>query len=676
MKKLSKILAVILCLTILIPATAFAATTNGVETFRITVNGTPSGQWYYGTDNYSYTDGHGNGSEPDRLTAAQLKTTDLTFKSNNCSYLMIYNLTNLKSIRIGSQKTVLSEFNTTYASQLSEPSDVQVKITPDNNATAAAAMGLESGEIGYGYCYDGNSEKNYFVIYFKQATVNDSFGLTLNYAGYTEVTVSADPAAPIASSDSQTITVTVDFDETVVVNAISAEKVYVPDDWTVDVKGLGYAGESGSAEGTVGVGYDASQKKIAGGWSSDEDYRHIHGLRFTYTAAANAQGDFTLGCEGLTVGNTAGVSVINGVNATQSVTIAASTPAEGYTVTISDGVDGTAEVEIDGTVTMTVTVSGAAFNGIEGTVSYDKTLFELTSVTGDAAADKASTDEIELYALENTAFADGAVVATLKFTALAAGEDSGFTFTGTVGDYAAFAAHDAVAATAVNDSVTVKAQTKYEVKITSVEHATIVSDKTEAAEGETVTITVTPADNYKVDSVTITDENGDPVSFTDNKDGTYTVIMPASKITVSVTVSEIPPAFTVAVSQYVTGINLVLVTGEAAGYTYNGQAMYQVAAYGANVFAYLDDASGLTQSAAAGLVAEATATAADHVLASGNYEVNGTSKVDFNDAGAAFGCYNAAYALADNVAMYLRADVDGSKTVDGTDVSDIMDNYS
>lgn len=441
------------------------------------------------------------------------------------------------------------------------------------------------------------------------------------------------------------------------------------------------------------------------------------------------------------------------------------TPTEGYTVTVSDGVDGTAEVEIGATVTMTVTVSGGAFNGIEGTVSYDNTLFELTSVDGDAANDDASTDAIELYALKNTAFADGAVVATLKFTALAAGEDSDFTFTGTVGDYAAFAAHDAVAATGVKDSVTVKAQTKYAVEITTVANVTVESDKTEAAEGEEVTITVTPdtgyqidsvsivdesntavtptisgntykvtmpaskitvtavvseipateydvelptsvenatvtsdkdkaaegeevvitvtpADNYQVDSVTITDENGNPVDFTDNKDGTYTVTMPASKITVSVTVSEIetPPSFSVAVSQYVSAdesaISLVLVTGDAAGYTYNGNAMYKVAAYGTNVFAYLDGTSGLTQDAAFELVSEATATAADHVLASGSYEVNGTSKVDFNDAGAAFGCYNAAYTLADNMAMYLRADVDGSKTVDMTDVSTIMDNYS
>ena len=489
-----------------------------------------------------------------------------------------------------------------------------------------------------------------------------------------KVAVSADPAAPPVSGDAQTITVTVDFTETIAANAISAENVLVPDDWTVTVQGLGYQGETGSADGTVGVGYDSSLKKIAGGWSSDEDYRHIHGLRLTYTAPANAQGSFTLGCEGLVVGTISGASVINGVNAAKSVTIAAPAPAEGYTVTISDGsTTDPAKVAIGAPVTMTVTVSGGAFNGLQGTVTYDKTLFELTEVTGSAAADDAATDAIELYTLSNTAYTDSTIVATLTFTAKAAGTGD-FEFTGTVGDYEDFQSHDAEDAAAVGDSVTVNAV--YDVELpASVENATVTANKDEAAEGEEVIITVNPVSGYQVDEVTITDKDGNPVTFMDNKDGTYTVTMPASKITVSVTVSEIgtPPAFTVAVSQYVTGINLVLVTGDAAGYTYDSQAMFKVAAYGDNVFAYLDSTSGLDEDTAAAKVA-ASDTAAP-VIASG-YDVNGTGKVDFNDAGAAFGCYNAAYTLADNVAMYLRADVNGDKTADTSDVSAIMDNYS
>ena len=438
------------------------------------------------------------------------------------------------------------------------------------------------------------------------------------------------------------------------------------------------------------------------------------------------------------------------------------TPTADYTVTISDGVEGTAEVEIGDTVTMTVTVSGAAFNGMQGTVTYDTSLFDLKSVSGDAADDKDSTDAIELYTLNNTAYSNGAEVATLTFEAKAAGTGN-FTVAATVGDFDDFKSKDAVDADPVNDSVKVKEPepVKYTVTVESVEHATVEADKDEAAEGETVTITanaasgwqidsvgavdatgaevtvtdnkdgtytvtmpasnitvtaavseipaakyevelpttvenatvtadkteaaegdevvitVNPDEGYQVEEVTVKDGDGNTVAVTDNKDGTYTVIMPASKITVSVSVSEIPPAFTVKVTEYVTGINLVLVTGDAAGYTYNGQAMYDASAkYGEKVFAYLDETEGLTDAAAAALVKEATATAADHVLAAKSYEVNGTSKVDFNDAGAAFGCYNTAYALADNLAMYLRADVNADKTVDGSDVSAIMDNYS
>ncbi len=568
MKKISTILAIIFCLTMLLPFSVFAV--DYPFTSISLLNGTA-------------------------LTDIEVTANGFSVADNTCNLYTVVVPVGTEKVSLTINDTVITEYgacNIVYysetgdylAAEFTENIEMQVSLADRNNDNVIDVCGFyDDGMFG--------SEEYYFAIKFVYASGGQPTAGELN----DKVDVSVDPTAPIASSASQTITVTVDFTETVDVNAISAEKVYVPDDWTVDVKGLGYAGESGT-DGTVGVGYDSSQKKIAGGWSSDEDYRHIHGLRLTYTAPANAQGSFTLGCEELVVGNTAGVSVINGVNATKSVTIAAPTPAEGYTVTVSDGsTTDPAEVAIGATVTMTVTVSGGAFNGLEGTVTYDKTLFELTEVTGSAAADDAATDAIELYTLSNTAYADSTTVATLTFTAKAAGTGD-FEFSGTVGDYEDFQSHDAVDAAAVSDRVTVKA--------------------------------APPA-----------------------------------------------PEFTVALGEtdYISGINLVLVTGDAAGYTYDGQAMFKVAAYGDNVFAYLDSTSGLDEDTAAAKVA-ASDTAAP-VIASG-YDVNGTGKVDFNDAGAAFGCYNKAYTLADNVAMYLRADVNGDKTADASDVSAIMDNYS
>lgn len=53
--------------------------------------------------------------------------------------------------------------------------------------------------------------------------------------------------------------------------------------------------------------------------------------------------------------------------------------------------------------------------------------------------------------------------------------------------------------------------------------------------GDTVTITPKPDQGNEVDSVTVTDRNGDPVKVTDKEDGTYTFTQPTGKVTISVT---------------------------------------------------------------------------------------------------------------------------------------------
>ncbi len=53
--------------------------------------------------------------------------------------------------------------------------------------------------------------------------------------------------------------------------------------------------------------------------------------------------------------------------------------------------------------------------------------------------------------------------------------------------------------------------------------------------GDTVTITVEPDDRYKVEDVTVTDRNGDPVEVSLKNDGTYTFVQPAGKVEIEVT---------------------------------------------------------------------------------------------------------------------------------------------
>ena len=79
----------------------------------------------------------------------------------------------------------------------------------------------------------------------------------------------------------------------------------------------------------------------------------------------------------------------------------------------------------------------------------------------------------------------------------------------------------------------------------SFEHGSVTCDKTEAAEGETVTLTVTPDDGYELETLTVTTVDattGTPlranVDLISGENGTYIFLMPAAPVTVSATFME------------------------------------------------------------------------------------------------------------------------------------------
>ncbi|MBR6645650.1 MAG: hypothetical protein IKL21_07830 [Clostridia bacterium] len=74
----------------------------------------------------------------------------------------------------------------------------------------------------------------------------------------------------------------------------------------------------------------------------------------------------------------------------------------------------------------------------------------------------------------------------------------------------------------------------YTVTVNDAEHGTVTVDKSECEENGTVTITVTPDFGYKTENVSVSDANGNVVSVTDNKDGTYSFIQPSHNVTVDV----------------------------------------------------------------------------------------------------------------------------------------------
>lgn len=74
--------------------------------------------------------------------------------------------------------------------------------------------------------------------------------------------------------------------------------------------------------------------------------------------------------------------------------------------------------------------------------------------------------------------------------------------------------------------------TKYNVSVaTGIENGSVTVDKQSAAEGETVTITATPDNNYEVDAVSV----DVPGTAVDGSGNTYTFTMPPSDVTVSAT---------------------------------------------------------------------------------------------------------------------------------------------
>ena len=126
---------------------------------------------------------------------------------------------------------------------------------------------------------------------------------------------------------------------------------------------------------------------------------------------------------------------------------------------------------------------------------------------------------------------------------------------------------------------------------------------------------------------------------------------------------------------------LITVKGTPEGgkaFTYDGNTMYKVNAYGTDQYAWLvivDKGQTLTQEEAAAKVA---ISAADSVVTiTPSFDVNMTGKVDVNDAQLVYDMYNGTYSDFTQVSVekFLRADVNATKTVDHTDGVAIVNQF-
>lgn len=126
---------------------------------------------------------------------------------------------------------------------------------------------------------------------------------------------------------------------------------------------------------------------------------------------------------------------------------------------------------------------------------------------------------------------------------------------------------------------------------------------------------------------------------------------------------------------------LITVKGTPEGgkaFTYEGNTMYKVNAYGTDQYAWLvivDKGQTLTQEEAAAKVA---ISAADNVVTiTPSFDVNMTGKADVNDAQLVYDMYNGTYSDFTQVSVekFLRADVNATKAVDHTDAVAIVNQF-
>ena len=80
----------------------------------------------------------------------------------------------------------------------------------------------------------------------------------------------------------------------------------------------------------------------------------------------------------------------------------------------------------------------------------------------------------------------------------------------------------------------------YAVSLAAPEHGTVTVSPKSAVKGSTVTVTATPDEGYRLDTLTVTDSQGNQMKLTDQGGGKFTFIMPGSQVKVEASFVLIP----------------------------------------------------------------------------------------------------------------------------------------
>ena len=105
--------------------------------------------------------------------------------------------------------------------------------------------------------------------------------------------------------------------------------------------------------------------------------------------------------------------------------------------------------------------------------------------------------------------------------------------------YYVFSADDAEWGYTNDPNVTTEKPSSYTVTIAETSNGTVNVGRTTASEGDTVTLTITPAEGYELDTLTVKDADNNDITVTDNK-----FTMPATDVTVTATFKAVTAAET------------------------------------------------------------------------------------------------------------------------------------
>lgn len=76
---------------------------------------------------------------------------------------------------------------------------------------------------------------------------------------------------------------------------------------------------------------------------------------------------------------------------------------------------------------------------------------------------------------------------------------------------------------------------RYDVAVSDGAHGSVSVSPKSASKGSTVTVTVTPDKGYALETLAVTDKNGNALDLTDKGGGQYTFTMPSGPVTVAAT---------------------------------------------------------------------------------------------------------------------------------------------